>query len=148
MKIEDEIKTNFRNDYHKAMVNLYYTNSLLHNKFTVLIKDYGLTSTQFNVLRILRGQKPNAICIRVIKERMVEKNSDVSRIIDRLYHKHLVDRTESISDRRHKDVKINQKGLDLLNKMDHCVNQLDLLLTNLNEDEVRQFNKLLDKIRA
>jgi DNA-binding MarR family transcriptional regulator len=148
MKIEEEIKSNFRNDYHKGMVNLHYTNSLLHNKFTDLVKGYGLTSTQFNVLRILRGQSPNASCIRVIKERMIEKNSDVSRIIDRLYNKQLVERTESETDRRHKDVKISQSGLDLLKKMDHCVDQLDLLLSNLSGNEIKEFNQLLDKIRG
>ena len=147
MKIEDEIKARFRNDYHKAFVNLYYTNSALHHRFTELVKGYGLTSTQFNVLRILRGQSPDATNIRLLKERMIEKNSDVSRIVDRLFHKGLIDRTESASDRRNKDIKINQNGLGLLKKMDHCVEQLDLMLSNLDEKEIEQLNHLLDKIR-
>ncbi|MCB0652769.1 MAG: MarR family transcriptional regulator [Saprospiraceae bacterium] len=147
MKIEEELKTSFRNEYHKAFVNLHYTNAQLHGKLADLVSEYDLTGTQFNALRILRGQYPKAICLRVLKERMIEKNSDVSRIVDRLYHKQLIDRTESAADRRHKDVKINQKGLDLLGQMDHCIEQLDLLLSNLDESEILQFNHLLNKIR-
>lgn len=147
MRLEEEIQSKFRNEYNKAFVNIYYTNSILHNQFTNLIKEFGLTATQFNVLRILRGQHPKAISNRNIKERMVEKNSDVSRIIDRLLKKELIERTASAADRRRKDIRISQTGLELLASMDHCVEQLDQMLSNLNEEEITQLNFLLDKIR-
>lgn len=148
MKIEDEIKSKFRNENHKALVNLYYTETLLSGYFQNMLKKYGLAEPQFNVLRILRGQIPHAASIGLIKERMVNKNSDVSRIIERLFIKGLVERKECNVDRRQKDVIISKKGLVLLNKMAACEEQEDKLLDNLSKDEVRQLNYLLDKIRG
>lgn len=148
VKIEDEIKSKFRNEHHKALVNLYYTEALLAGYFRNMLKKYGLAEQQFNVLRILRGQIPNPASIGLIKERVVDKNSDVSRIIDRLFKKGLVERKECNVDRRQKDVTISKKGLALLNKMTECEEQEDKLLDNLSKDEVKQLNYLLDKIRG
>ena len=148
MRLEDEIKSSFRNEYHKALVNLYYTNSLIGQKFFKLIKKHGLAAPQFNVLRILRGQYPKAATIGLIKGRMVDKNSDASRIVDRLHKKELVNRTESQIDRRQKEVIITQKGLDLLEKMSFCEEEEDAILSNLNKQEVQHLNMLLDKIRS
>lgn len=147
MKIEDEIKSNFRNDYHKALVNLYYTNNVIGEQFFKMMKEYGLAAPQFNVLRILKGQNTNAASIGLIKERMLDKNSDVSRIVDRLYKKKLVERKESKADRRQKDVIITKKGLELLEKMAICEKKEDDILSNLNSEEVKLLNELLDKIR-
>ncbi len=147
MKLEDEIKSKFRNDYHKALVNLYYTNNVIGEQFFKVIKEYGLAAPQFNVLRILRGQHTNAVSIGLIKERMLDKNSDVSRIVDRLYKKELVERKESKSDRRQKDVLITKKGIDLLDKMAVCEKREDNILSNLSKKEVKLLNELLDKIR-
>jgi DNA-binding MarR family transcriptional regulator len=148
MKIEEEIKSKFRNEYHKAMVNLYYTNNVISEQFFKMLKEYGLAAPQFNVLRILRGQYPNAASVGLIKERMLDKNSDVSRIVDRLYKKKLVERKESRSDRRQKDILITNKGLELLEEMALCEEQEDAILSNLDEREVKLLNELLDKIRS
>ena len=147
MSIENEIKSKFRNEYHKALVNLYYTNNVIGEQFLKMLQEYGLAAPQFNVLRILRGQYPNAASIGLIKERMLDKNSDVSRIVDRLFKKKLVERKEGKSDRRQKDVLITKMGLELLEKMAVCENQEDAILSNLNKKEVNLLNELLDKIR-
>lgn len=147
MKLEDEIKSKFRNDYHKALVNLYYTNNVIGEQFFKMMKEYGLAAPQFNVLRILRRQHPDAVSIGLIKERMLDKNSDVSRIVDRLYKKKLVERKESKTDRRQKDVVITKKGLELLDKMTICEKKEDNILSKLSKKEVKLLNELLDKIR-
>lgn len=147
MKLEDEIKSKFRNDYHKALVNLYYTNNVIGEQFFKMMKEYGLAAPQFNVLKILRGQHPDAVSIGLIKERMLDKNSDVSRIVDRLYKKKLVERKESKTDRRQKDVVITKKGLELLDKMTICEKKEDNILSKLSKKEVKLLNELLDKIR-
>ena len=95
MKIEEEIKSHFRNEYHKALVNIYYTNSMLVEELQIALKKYGITTQQYNILRILRGQHQKAVSIGTIRERMLDKNSDVSRIIERLKVKKLVSRGES-----------------------------------------------------
>ena len=147
VKLEDEIKSKFRNEYHKALVNLYYTNNVISDQFFKMLKSYGLAAPQFNVLRILKGQHPQTASIGLIKERMLDKNSDVSRIVDRLYRKKLVERKESKTDRRQKDVLVTKKGLELLEKMAACEKQHDEILSNLSIKETEQLNNLLDKIR-
>ena len=148
MKLEDEINSKFRNDYHKALVNLYYTNNVIGEQFFKILKEFGLAVPQYNVLRILRGQAPDAVSIGFIKDRMLERNSDVSRIVDRLYKKKLVERKENESDRRQKDVQITKKGSDLLGKMTGCEEQEDANLAKLSKKEVKLLNELLDKIRS
>ncbi len=148
MKLEDEIKSKFRDDYHKALVNLYYTNNVIGEQFFKMLKEYGLAVPQYNVLRILRGEAPDSVSIGFIKERMLERNSDVSRIVDRLYNKKLVERKENKSDRRQKDVLITKKGVDLLGKMTDCEEQEDANLSKLSKKEVKLLNELLDKIRS
>lgn len=147
MKLEEEIKSKFRNEYHKARLNIMFTHSILGEKIIPLFKNNNITAQQFNVLRILRGQHPQSINIKDIKERMLDKNSDVSRIIDRLFIKKLILRQESKTDRRQKDVKIAPTGLQLLQQMDGCEQAMDDLLANLSLNEVKQLNFLLDKIR-
>ena len=148
MKLEDEIKSEFRDDYHKALVNLYYTNNVIGEQFFKILKEFGLAVPQYNVLRILRGEAPDAVSIGFIKDRMLERNSDVSRIVDRLYKKKLVERKENESDRRQKDVQITKKGSDLLGKMTGCEEQEDANLAKLSKKEVKLLNDLLDKIRS
>ncbi len=148
MKLEDEIKSKFRDDYHKALVNLYYTNNVIGEQFFKMLKEFGLAVPQYNVLRILREEAPDSVSIGFIKERMLERNSDVSRIVDRLYNKKLVERKENESDRRQKDVLITKKGVDLLGKMTDCEEQEDANLSKLSKKEVKLLNELLDKIRS
>jgi DNA-binding MarR family transcriptional regulator len=148
MKLEDEIKTNFRNDYHKGLVNLYYTNSIIGEQFHALLKKYKITSQQFNILHILRGQQSKTASMGLLKERMLDKSSDITRIIDRLIDKKLVERKTSKEDRRLVEAKITQLGLDTLAKMDSCEQHMDEILSNLTKKEVKFLNDLLDKIRA
>lgn len=147
MKIEEEIKGKFRNEYHKARINIYYTNSYLMSKFDELMKKYQITSTQYNLLKILRSQFPQAVNLTYIKERMLDRNSDISRILERLFKKNYIVRDENQTDRRQKKILISKNGLDLLAKMDNCEHQLDDNLSNLSSDEVQQLNTILDKIR-
>ena len=147
MKLEDELKSKFRNEAQKARLNVYFTQNFLGTKMKEVMKSYGLTATQYNILRILRGQKTKTASVGIIKDRMIEKNSDVSRLLDRLLAKKLIERKESKTDRRLKDVKINKDGLELLSKMDSCDEKSDQLLSNLTEKEIKELNRLLDKIR-
>jgi DNA-binding MarR family transcriptional regulator len=148
MKIEDELQSSFRNEHHKLMVNLILTTARLNNRFEQILKGHAISGTQYNVLRILRGQKQKAVSIGLVKERMIDKNSDVSRIIDRLLAKKLIERTENADDRRQKDVYITAKGLALLKKIDACDAQIDAELQYLSAAEAKQLNQKLDKLRS
>lgn len=148
MTIDEEIKGRFRNEYHRGIINLIYTVNQLNYEFVQSLKKHKLTEAQYNVLRILRGfRSEGPLSIGFIKERMLDKNSDVSRIVDKLYEKGLVDRKENSIDRRQKDITITPKGLELLSQMDECERKVDTLLQNLTIDEIKQLNALLDKIR-
>jgi len=148
MSIEGEIKGRFRNEYHKGLINMTYTVKLLSYEFHKSLKAHGLAEQQYNVLRILRGFRTEApLSIGFIKHRMLDKDSDVSRIVDRLFEKGLLSRKENPDDRRQKSVEITKKGLELLDKMYSCEQKADTLLKNLSVDEVEQLNLLLNKIR-
>ncbi len=148
MKLEDEIKGRFRNEYHKGLINLTYTSRRLGHEFYQTLKQHGVTEQQYNVLRILRGFRAEApLSIGFIKERMLDKDPDVSRIVDRLYEKGLVSRTENKADRRQKSIEIRESGLDLLDQLFVCELHVDRLLQNLSQVEVEELNRLLDKIR-
>ena len=148
MKIEDEIKGRFTNDYHKGLINLMFTVRHLSYTFLQSLKKHGLTEPQYNILKVLRGfhcECPSSIGL--LKNRMLDKSSDVSRIVDKLYEKGYIDRKENSTDRRQKDVEITEKGLELLSGMEDCENKADTLLRNLTNEEVLELNRLLDKIR-
>ena len=148
MQIEDEIKGRFRNERHKGLINLTFTVKQLSYNFLQTLKIHGLTEPQYNILRVLRGfrnQSPSSIGF--LKERMLDKSSDVSRLVDKLYEKGLIERKENNVDRRQKDVEISEKGLKLLDEMLDCENQGDAFLDNLTDVEVLELNRLLNKIR-
>lgn len=148
MNLEEEIKQEkFRSEFQKTIINIYYTNSYIFSKFQDLLSEYKLTVQQYNILRILRGQFPETASIGTIKERMLDKNSDITRIIDRLIIKQLAERKNSISDRRVAEIKITKKGLSLLEKMDLVDLKSDNILSHLNETDLKKLNELLDKIR-
>jgi len=149
MKLEDEIKQNsFRNEYHKLAVNLIFTHSWLMSKIYEMLDEYDLTPQQFNLLRILRGQYPKTASITLLKERMLDKMSDASRLVERLLAKGLVERKICPEDRRKVDVVITKKGLKLLEKIDKTDNEMDNYLKNLSEVEAKKLNELLDKLRG
>lgn len=148
MSLEDEIKGRFRNEYHKGLINLNFTVRQLSYEFYQSLKVHGIAEQQYNVLRILRGFRSGLpLSIGFIKERMLDRDSDVSRIVDRLYEKGLVTRKENPDDRRQKSVEITDKGLAILDGMLECEKKADTLLNNLSVDEVKELNRLLDKIR-
>jgi len=148
MKLEDEInQEQFLNHNHKTLVNLLYTHSFLINKMAGFFKSRGVTRQQFNVLRILRGQYPDSANLNLIKDRMMDKMSDASRIVERLRKKKLVSRKQSRADRREVEIAISSKGLDLLEKMDEEIKVIYKLFDSLTDDELQTLNHLLDKFR-
>ena len=149
MKLEKEIsQSKFRNEYQKLAVNIIYTHGWLMSFQNEFFKKYGITAPQYNVLRILRGQHPNTASINLLKERMLDKSSDASRIVERLRVKGLVDRVICVEDRRKVNVNITTEGLNLLRKMDSLDNELKKYLRNLSKQEAQTLNNLLDKLRG
>ncbi|MCX6169009.1 MAG: MarR family transcriptional regulator [Ignavibacteriales bacterium] len=149
MKLEKEIKqSKFRNEYHKLAVNVIYTYGWLMNSQSKLFTKYKITSNQFNILRILRGQYPNPATINLLKERMLDKMSDASRLVERLRIKGFVKRNLSLDDRRCVDVIITEDGLKLLLEMDKLNEKYDSLFKNLSVSESKKLNELLDKLRG
>ncbi len=149
MRLEDEIKQKaFRNEYHKLAVNILYTHGWLLTKIESILSRFDLTPQQFNLLRILRGQYPSPVSISILKERMLDKMSDTSRLVDRLLQKDLVERRICESDRRKVDVVITKKGLELLKKIDMTDNEMDEFMSNLSQKEAKTLNDLLDKLRG
>ncbi|MEI8274227.1 MAG: MarR family transcriptional regulator [Paludibacter sp.] len=148
MQIEDEIKGRFRNERHKGLINLTFTVKQLSYNFLQTLKTHGLTEPQYNILRVLRGFRTDGpSSIGFLKERMLDKSSDVSRLVDKLFEKGMIDRKENNIDRRQKDVLITDKGLRLLDEMLDCENQVDAILHKLTDQEVQELNRLLNKIR-
>lgn len=149
MRIDEEIQSSkFEDNYHKAVINVNYTYGWLGNAFRCKFERYNLTQQQFNVLRILRGQYPKPATINLLKERMIDKMSDASRIVDRLVQKGLVSRCTNNKDRRAVDIRISDVGLGTLEKMDIEFRTKDILQNNLTEEEAGQLSDLLDKLRG
>lgn len=149
MRLEDEIKQeNFRNEFHKLAVNIFFTHSWLMNKINEILSGFDLTPQQFNLLRILRGQYPSPASISLLKERMLDKMSDASRLVDRLIQKGFVERKICKQDRRKVDVIITKEGLQVLKKIDEMEDEFDGFLKNLNDKEAKILNDLLDKLRG
>lgn len=148
MKIEDEIKQpKFRDAYQKAVINLLFTANWLQSKNQEFFKSYGITGNQFNILRILKGQHPNSISATEIKSRLLDKNSDVSRLLDRLIAKKLILKRPCPKDKRSFDVIITAEGLEVLKSMDKFLPQRDRIIS-LTEEEATQLSNLLDKSRG
>lgn len=149
MKIEEEIKSTIEIDINKkVMLNLNFARNTITDKFNEVLKPYGLSGEQFNVLRILRGQKNAVVNMNLIQDRMLTKNSNTTRLIDKLLNKELVTRAVCTDNRRKMNIKITQKGLDVLNELDVKVLVHENKFTdNLNLEELNQLNALLEKIR-
>lgn len=148
MKIEEEIKQlKFKSSHQKAIINLLFTASWIQTQQQQFFKTFGITNQQFNILRILKGQYPNAISATEIKSRMLDKNSDVSRLLDRLTTKKLILKQTCPKDKRAADVSITQEGLDILAELDKKQKQIDTVLS-LSEKEAEELSNLLDKGRG
>lgn len=138
----------YESAYHEAIVNVSYTHNWCNDKVKQAVSPYDITSQQFNVLRILRGQFPNPSTINFVKSRMLDKMCDASRIVDRLVHKDLVIKNISNYDKRAVDILINDKGLNLLKRIDHEVSLSAILSSNITQEEAEQLIALLDKARG
>lgn len=149
MGIAEEIKQqNFKSEFSKAIVNVIYTNAWLNQEHAQIFKSHELTTPQFNILRILRGQHPEPATVNLLIDRMLDKSSNASRIVDKLEQKGLVVRKQCAHDRRAVDVFISDKGLELLSAMDQKIDDWENQSNNLSEEEASKLNELLDKLRV
>lgn len=146
MGIEDQIKANYKNEHHKAVVNIRFTSNWLGTYHNKQLEKFELTLPQFNILRILRGAKEK-ISIKVVKERMLEKSPNTTRLVDKLIQKKLVKRNRCKTDRRVVYIEITQSGQDLLSAIDDVFDEFNME-NKLSKQEAVQLNTLLDKIRA
>jgi len=150
MKLEEELKQvrPFSNERQKAMVNIMFTNGWVNDQFREFMKSYDLTQQQYNVLRILRGSEPKPLSTSCIRDRMIDRMSDASRIVDRLVKKGLVNRVQCPRDRRLVEIRISDKGLELLSQIDANQESMHQSLGTLSDDELRLLNDLLDRLRG
>ncbi len=150
MKIEDIIKTKVElDDSKKVILNILYTQSIVTEKMNEVLKPYDLSGEQYNVLRVLRGQKGNPANMCDIQERMITKNSNTTRLIDKLLLKELVTREICPNNRRKMEITITNKGLELLSELDPKVTEHEHFFSkNLEENELKQLNILLEKYRT
>ncbi len=149
MRIEKEIINNkFESNYQKSIVNVIYTYGWLTNLLRQRLNKHHITLQQYNILRILRGQYPNPANLNLLRERMLDKMCDASRIVERLVQKNLVSRDTSEKDRRAVDIKISDKGLEILKKLDSEMIPKDLLQKNITDEDAGTLSKLLDKMRG
>jgi MarR family transcriptional regulator, 2-MHQ and catechol-resistance regulon repressor len=147
--IEQDIQQSyFRNNFQKAAVNLLFTSGWLRDRMKVLFDKEDITAQQFNILRILRGSFPTPLSTLQIRDRMLEKMSDTSRLVDRLVVKGLVKKITAETDRRLVDILITEKGKKLLSRIDAQETEMDAILNNLTEKEAEQLSELLDKMRS
>jgi DNA-binding MarR family transcriptional regulator len=149
VKLEEEIKqTKFRNENHKLAVNIVFSHNWLMCLQSEIFNGFGITPNQFNILRILRGQFPKPATINLLKERMMDKMCDASRLVERLRIKGFVKRELSPDDRRRVDVIITEKGINLLAEIDKLNPKNDSIFNNLSGEETKLLNELLDKMRG
>jgi DNA-binding MarR family transcriptional regulator len=148
-KIEDAIQQKeFKNPFNKAVVNLLFTHSYLVTSQNSMLKPHDLSPEQYNVLRILRGQNGVPTTVSSIQDRMLNKMSNASRLVEKLKTKDLVRRDECPTDRRQVDILITEKGLQLLAVLEKQVDESHKSFLHLSEEEVIQLNDLLDKLRG
>ncbi|MEI6522037.1 MAG: MarR family transcriptional regulator [Bacteroidota bacterium] len=147
MKLEDEInQKKFKSETQKLIINMLYTSNWLERKMKNFFDDAELTPQQYNVLRILRGSK-ESLSTNQIRERMLDKMSDASRIVDRLIVKNLATKKTHSSDKRLVQVEITKKGLKLLENLDPKILEMEAGITGLTKTESATMNALLDKMR-
>ena len=149
MRIEEEIKQvkPFKSPHQKAAVNLMYTHGWLLEHMRNFFLPFGITVKQFNILRILNGAG-QPISTSTIRERLIDKMSDTTRIINRMIDKELVEKKECKSDKRLVDITISSKGKKVLKQVDSKSADLDKMLKHLSSKESKQLNDLLDKMRG
>ena len=148
MEIEVATKRTFKNPQEKAHNNLIYTNNWLEGQYKTFFQQFALTQQQYNVMKVLKTYYPTPCRANVLNGKLIEKMPDVSRIIERLRVKGLVDRKWKEGDRRSVDIVLTNKGMGLLFKVDSEIHRLENLFTRLNDSELATLNQLLDKLRG
>lgn len=149
MSLERDLQQKaFKSEYQKALLNIIYTHNSLLSGMNDFFKDYEITRQQYNVLRILRGQSPKPATVQLIRERMLDKMSDASRIVERLRLKNLIERTNNERDKRSVHVTITDAGLKLLDTIEPEIEVLEKSLRKLSPEEVTRLNELLDKVTS
>ncbi|MGB0778029.1 MAG: MarR family winged helix-turn-helix transcriptional regulator [Flavobacteriaceae bacterium] len=141
-----EIKSRFQSEGHKALLNVKYTANYINSLGEGILKPFKISTAQYNILRILRGAGEEPLAASEIKNRMVEKSPNTTRLIDKLLVKELVSRYKCESDRRVVYVQITEKGLQMLEEIK--LDKFDVFYTRLTEDEYKTLNDLLDKVRG
>ncbi len=149
MKIEQEIRQRkFKNEYQKAHINLLFTASWLSQHSARILKPYGISWQQFNLLRILKGMHPEPATVKVLTERMIDKMSNASRLVEKLKKKELVERRVCPQDRRRVDIRITEQGLKSLDEISRRMEEgLQKRMSNISIEEAAKLNALLDKMR-
>ncbi len=148
MKIEEEIKQDkFSSEFQKAIMNVLVTANWLQSDFENQLKPFGISSQQYNVLRILKGQGDKAISVNNIMGRMIDKMSNASRLVEKLRKKELIERITCEHDRRQVDVRITKMGLDLLESVDSSSDDFKEKKSKISEHEAKQLSKILEKMR-
>ncbi len=149
MRLEDEIRQSvFADEYHKLVVNILYTHGWLVTLLSSELKLHDLTIAQFNILRILRGQHPAPATVTMLRERMLDKMSDASRLVERLRAKGLAERATDPEDRRRVAVRITDEGLAVLEHIGNFEDVMDEVIARLPEEQARQVNAALDAMRG
>jgi len=148
MPTEEELMNSYNlGIYQKGLINLILTSDFIQTRLEYYLQEYDLTLQQYGILRILRREYPNKCTNNFIKERMLRKSADTTRLVDRLEKKGLVTRTQSQNDRRRVDISISDKGMGQLSQIDNSITFSERLLSELTPNEVSELNKMLEKIR-
>ena len=149
MKLEEEIKQQFfESPEQKLTINLIFTYYWLLDQLKAQLHPYNISMQQYNIMRILRGQGQNPATINLLKDRMLDKSSDASRLVERLRIKDLVERIVCPQDRRSVEIRITRKGIDLLKKIDEEQMQDAHICKQLTVEEIHRLNDLLDGLRG
>jgi len=149
MKIEQEIQqAHFNSEHQKVHINLLFTAAWLSQQVTQALKAYHISWQQFNILRIIKGQYPKAVTVKLLRERMIDKMSNASRLVEKLRQKDLVLRKECPNDRRRVDIVLTDKGLELIEVASTAIEEyLQEQLQSISIEEAKILNDLLDKMR-
>lgn len=149
MGVKDKVRIKrFQSEWHKATINVLLTNNWLTKELEARANRKDITLQQFNVLRILRGQYPKLVTNSLVKDRMINSTPDISRLVDRIVAKGLVNRSQNEIDKRSVDLIITEKGIQLLEELEEDMMLGDILFKNISEEEALQLSELLDKLRG
>lgn len=149
MKIEEAIKQpTFKSEFEKVDVNILYTSNWMHGRFHHLLKPHEISLQQFNILRILRGQKGKPAPLKLITERMLDKMSNTSRLVDKMLAKNLLERNICPDNRRQVEIRLTKKGLEVCNEISIIMETSRTETQPLTKEEAIELNRLLDKVRS